>query len=131
MSIQRTLRNSLLITRIFNHRLPAILLYNSIKTSTVAQKSDPGKNEWKDGAVIYSKSKAGRHSVNRLIGFSESSGTSLRPLIIGTVTFIILIYFMYIYDGEQNDFFDVDMNQFKPGQGLDMSKYDDNKKSKE
>lgn len=129
--LQRTLCNSLLITRIFNHRLPVILLHNSLKTSIAAQKSDPGKNEWKDGAVIYSKSEAGRHSVNRLIGFSESSGTSLRPLVTGTITFIMVIYFMFIYDGERNDFFDVDMNQFKSGQALDLSRYAENKKSKE
>ena len=38
---------------------------------------------------------------------------------------------MFIYDGERNDFFDVDMNQFKSGQALDLSRYAENKKSKE
>lgn len=91
-------------------------------------KSEKVQNEWKDGAVVYSTSKASKHSVNKTVGFERNEKTNFKPLIISASVFCFIMYFMYIYDGEKNDLFDVDMSQFRPGQEANFQKNIEDKK---
>lgn len=68
-------------------------------------KSDQVENEWKDGAVVFSTSKAARHNVNSTIGLDTQRQISYKPIIGGIVTFSVLMYYMFVYDGDKNDVF--------------------------
>ena len=63
------------------------------------------KNEWKDGAVVYTTSNASRHSVNKTIGLDERETVTWKPLVIGSLCFALIMYVMFFYEGERNDVF--------------------------
>jgi len=58
-----------------------------------------------NGPVKYSTSKAAKHKVNATIGLDTKRKVTLKPLVGGTLTFAILMYLMFIYDGDKNDVF--------------------------
>ena len=68
-------------------------------------KSDQVENEWKDGAVVYSTSKAARHNVNNTIGLDSQQKVSIKPIVGGIITFSVLMYYMFVYEGDKNDVF--------------------------
>ena len=68
-------------------------------------KSDQIENEWKDGAVVFSTSKAARHNVNNTIGLDTQRQITYKPIIGGIITFSVLMYYMFVYDGDKNDVF--------------------------
>ena len=67
--------------------------------------SEKIENIWKDGAIVYSTSKASKHRVNSTIGLETERKISYKPIIFGVITFTVLMYAMFIYDGEKNDVF--------------------------
>ena len=89
--------------------LPELLKKRKFATKT-------NENEWKDGAVVYSTSKASRHTVNTTVGYKPDEKLSTtKPLLFGVCFFIVIIYFMFVYQGERNDILDVDMSKFNSG----------------
>ena len=80
-------------------------LNSPILCSSMRFKSDQIENEWKDGAVVFSTSKAARHNVNNTIGLDSQRQITLKPIIGGIITFSVLMYYMFFYDGDENDVF--------------------------
>lgn len=86
-------------------RIPASTLAPINMNTCSRNFSTKTENEWKDGAVVYSTSKAARHSVNQTVGIDEKVKSSWKPLIFGSLTFAAIIYIMFFYKGEKNDVF--------------------------
>lgn len=76
-----------------------------VNTSFARNVSKKIENQWKDGSVVYSTSKAARHSVNETIGLNEKEPFSWKPFLFGSLSFAAIIYIMFFYDGQKNDVF--------------------------
>lgn len=90
----------LLLNRL-NHGRPAL----SSPILGIRFNSDQAGNEWKDGAVVYSTSKAAKHKVDTTVGYDSKKKVTAKPIIGGIITFSILMYYMFFYEGDKNDVF--------------------------
>lgn len=77
----------------------------SILCCSIRLKSNQVENELKDGVVVFSTSKAARHKVNNTIGLDTRKQVSVKPIIGGIITFSVLMYYMFVYEGDKNDVF--------------------------
>ena len=89
-----------------------VLQYNKSEIKCYSTNTKTG-DQWKDGSVVYSTSKASSHHVNKTFGYNENSDKNAKKsLILGCSVFAIIVYFGYIHKGEKNDILDIDMSQF-------------------
>lgn len=81
--------------------------------NTVRCAGGKSKSEWKDGAVVYTSSKAAKHRVDETFGYDPNRKKSAKPLLVGTACFCVLMYFMFFYKGAKNDVFQNDAQSGK------------------
>ena len=91
--------------QILRRSLTPNILRTHLSPTSARLYSEKIENKWKDGAIVYSTSKASKHRVNSTIGLETERKISYKPIIFGVITFTVLMYAMFIYDGEKNDVF--------------------------